>query len=157
MTNAGSLESRAKAMDMADNLPASLRPCVHEFGLAIVTACVGCGVNTPSKIRFLVKEIWAGARQPSQMGNAYETLDWLLMQAGAGISAATLRRLLAEYSIAIVPDSPSTVMVEASMAEVSGHNEIMTKREKHIRRLRAAIRAHTAAELAKTERRRKTA
>lgn len=140
---------RAKSCDLVDNLSPGLRECVHEFGFAIVTACMTQGVKTPHGIRHLVNAIWAGARQPEQRSGAAQTLDWMLIQAGAGISAATLRRVLAGYSLHIVPDSPTREMLAASMAEVSAFSERMTKEEKHRRRLRAAIRAFTQTELAK--------
>lgn len=131
----------ALVLEAIDRLPADLRACVHEFGWAIVNAFLGQGIRSPRTIRFLVKEIWAGARQPTQRSGAYATLDWLLVQAGANISAATLQRILGEYSLAIVPVSPTRKMLNASMAEVSGFNARVTKEEKHRRRLRAAIQA----------------
>ena len=138
--------SRAKAQSyeacaLVDRMTPELRECVHEFGLAIVTACMCQGIKSPRSIRHLVKEIWAGARQPQQRSGAYQTLDWILIQAGAQISAAKLRRVLAEYSLVIVPTSPTKAMISASMAEVSDFTQRVTKQEKHVRRLRAALKS----------------
>jgi hypothetical protein len=128
-------------LSQTDNMPGDLRACVHEFGFPIVDACLQAKVSDPRRIRQLVLEIWAGARQIGQRGGAEGTLDWVLMQAGANISAATLERVLADFNFHIVPTNPNRAMLDASMAEVCGFNERMTKTEKHRRRLVAAIRA----------------
>ena len=134
-------EKRRALLDRTDSLPPKLRECVHEFGLPIVTACMSHGVNDPAAIRSLVKEIWAGARQAGQKSGARNTLDWLLLRNGAGISAKTLCRTLEDNHLVIASVEPTKAMLEASMAAVSGGNVICTKEEKHRRRLRAALRA----------------
>jgi hypothetical protein len=141
-------ERSIRALDETDQMPAALRECVHEFGYAIVHACVQRGVVEPRHIRSLVREIWDGARQPAQrnrIGRKYspvlDSLDWILIQAGAGISATTLVRVLWDKGMVIVPNEPGHVMIEASLATVTGGNVICTKPEKHRRRLRAALRA----------------
>jgi hypothetical protein len=120
-------------------MPADLRACVHEYGFAIVTACLKHKVSKPAAIRELVREIWTGARQPKQTGGAESTLDWLLIQNDAGISAKTLLRVLADASLVVVPANPNAAMIDASMQTVSGFNMKVTKREKHRLRLQAAI------------------
>ena len=130
---------RRKQLTDTDALPDDLRPLVHEYGLPIITACVRYGVREPRQIHDLVREIWDGARQESQRGGSLNALDWLLIQAGANISAAKLIRFLKSHSLALVSFEPSHQMVEASMATVSQFKERVTKPEKHIRRLRAAI------------------
>lgn len=137
-------DRRRRQMAFVDDMPPGLRACVHEFGLPIVFACLEARVTSPAAIRQLVAAIWAGARQVSQRSDAYDTLDWLLVQADSRISGRTLRRVLAGYNLAIVPESPTRAMLNASMAEVSDFQARITKEEKHRRRLRAAIRAHTA-------------
>ncbi len=138
------------AMDETDRMSPELRQCVHEFGYTIVRTCLSLGVREPRCIRHLVIEIWNGARQPQQRqmpitGEGDQTsrliaqLDWLLIQKGAGISAATLVSVLWKSGFQIIYRSPTSLMIEASMAEVSGHNERMTKSEKHRRRLKAAM------------------
>lgn len=132
---------RVKSLEDTDRLPPQVRECVHEFGLPIVTVCLKHGINSPAKIRELVREIWAGARQTGQRNDTRGTLDWLLMQAGAAISARTLYRTLADNNLAVVSTELTKRMLAASIAEVSGHNILCTKEEKHRRRFRAAIRA----------------
>jgi hypothetical protein len=135
--------SRARRLENSlratDAMSPELRQCVHEYGYAIVNACFVAGVRRPSSIHALVREIWEGARQPRQTRNTGGTLDWLLLQAGAQISVAELNRVLGNNSLAIMPIEPTTLMVEASMAQVSGGGQLMTKREKHRRRLKAAL------------------
>jgi hypothetical protein len=132
---------RHRALETTDKLPPQLRSLVHEYGLPIITTCVKHGVTNPAKIRELVRDIWAGARQTQQNGSAHETLDWLLMQAGANISAKKLRRFLADNNLVICSAEPTRPMLNASMAEVSGHNFRCTREEKHRLRLRAALRS----------------
>lgn len=128
-----------RGLEATDDMPAGLRQCVHEYGFAIVNACLQFGVRKPAHIRQLVREIWAGARQPAQRATIGNRLDWLLMQAGSDLSAATLVRMLWSDSFVIAPLSPSALMTAASMATVSGHDVLVTKQQKHQMRLRAAL------------------
>lgn len=130
---------RLSALAAIDSMPRDLRECVHDFGLPIVSVLTKHGVRNPRHIREIVREIWAGPRQVGQGDGVQGAIDFALLR--GGISYKTLRRLLADFSMAIVPTTPTRAMIEASMAEVSGGGEIMTKREKHIRRLRAAVMA----------------
>lgn len=132
---------RVAALAITDAMPRELRECVHEFGLPIVTCCVKHGVSSPRKIRELVKEIWAGARQTGQRNEARGVVDWLLAQSGSSLSFRTLSRLLAENHLVICTAEPNRQMLSASMGEVCKFNERMTKEEKHRRRLRAALQA----------------
>jgi hypothetical protein len=137
-------ERRLRQLDETDGMSPELRQCVHEYGYPIVNCLLNLGVRKPSHIRQIVMECWAGARQPMQRnrgGGQRETLDWLLIQQGAQISAATLIRVLADNHMVIVPVEPTPRMIEASKATVSGGGQVMTKSEKHRRRLRAAIAA----------------
>jgi hypothetical protein len=130
-----------KALANSDRLSPELRECVHQFGSPIVNACLQANVKKPSLIRQLVLEIWAGARQTGQAGGAEGTLDWVLAQAGASITAARLETILRDFDLRIVPSTATKEMIEASMAEVSTFDQRITKREKHQRRLMAAIKA----------------
>lgn len=130
-----------EATGRVDGWPYELRECVHEFGYSIVQTLLSNGVKNPSAIRQIVTTIWGGARQQSQRQDARNTIDWLLDQSGTGVSAKTLYRLLAQNNLAIVAAEPTRAMLNASMAEVAGHNVLCTKEEKHRRRLRAALRA----------------
>jgi MinD-like ATPase involved in chromosome partitioning or flagellar assembly len=133
-------QRKEEALAVTDEMPAELRACVHEFGLPIVTACVNAGVSKPAVIRQLVAEIWDGARQTTQQRRRgpISVLDWVLIQAGAQISAATLLRVLRSHSMVIIPLEPTTLMVEASMDAVN-HMGVVSKSRKHRNRLRAAI------------------
>ena len=129
-----------------DKLTRDQRECVHEFGFAIVKACMDMGITQPNRIRFLVHTIWSGARQPGQrMGkgstSAIAKLDWLLLQQNCEIPAKTLLRTLADDNFFFVPRNPTATMIEASM-DATNHFGIVSKREKHQRRLQAAISAY---------------
>lgn len=137
-----------KSFETVDTMTPSLRACVHEFGLPIVQALMDNGIKSPQRIRHLVLEIWNGARQHGQRTGfrspaspVMAKLDWLLIQNQAGISAATLLRVLASSDMVIVPREPSGAMIHASMAEVDRTMAPLTKPEKHRRRLRAAVMA----------------
>jgi hypothetical protein len=130
-----------RSLAMTDALSPELRACVHEFGLPIVRACIDAGVKTPNKIRHLVHEIWEGARCSRQHRSPADKLDWLLIQAGAQISSAQLAEVFKREHLLIIPSMPTAPMIEASLAEVSNHGLICTKREKHRLRLVAALRA----------------
>ena len=125
-----------------DRMPRGLRECVHEFGLPIVRACLQMKISEPRHIRQLVHDIWEGARQTTQRKEsvARGSLDWLLIQAGAGLSAATLLEFLARHNLAIVSTEPTAAMVYASMDAVN-HMGVVSKSAKHRNRLRAAIKA----------------
>lgn len=134
-----------RALAETDAMPPDLRACVHEYGYPIVYACLSNGVNNPASIRHLVCEIWRGARNTDQrnkksIGRATITLDWVLIQAGAEISAERLIRVLDDHSMVIVPKEPTPAMVEASMRAIQGMG-LMNKPRKHLLRLRAAIKA----------------
>lgn len=129
----------------------ALRQCVHEYGFAIVHAFMESGIKNPKHIHNLVREIWAGARQPNQRQRkdwdkkkrpslVLEHIDWILIQAGAEVSAATLVRVLWSHGMAIIPRSPSEPMVDASLNALEEVGYV-TKRQKHTLRLRAAITA----------------
>lgn len=136
-----------KSIDTFDNMPAALREAAREFGLPIVLACAKFGITNPRHIAELVKEIWLGARQVGQRSDAVQSMDWLLLQSGAPVSARQLVRFLAENNIAVVKAEPTRAMIDASLAAVSGFNVRCTKDEKHIRRLRAALRAGMAEQM----------
>lgn len=137
----GKIERRERSFAQIEAMPLELRQCVYEYGLPIVTACLKHGVDRPTAIHELVREIWEGARQMNQRRVSGGTLDWILVQAGIDLNVLTLKRLLHNNNLAILSLEPTASMIEASMATVSGGGQIMTKREKHKRRLQAALRA----------------
>lgn len=136
-------------LDDVDRLPRDHRLIVHEFGYAIYRALIAVGVREPRAMRFLVTEIWRGARGSMRSGkprgfsgeNNLAQLDWLLIQSGSNIPAATLLRVLRQYGLVVVPIEPSPQMVEASIETVRNHDMVLTKPRKHAMRLRAAIEA----------------
>lgn len=141
-----------RALAETDTLPAALRQCVHEYGHAIVRACLAAGVTAPNQIHNLVHEIWQGARQPQQRTGStkradrspvMDKVDWILIQAGSQISAEMLVRVLSRGGFSIVPTEPSPQMVEASMDAVN-HFGVVSKTIKHRNRLRAAINVGSA-------------
>ena|ERR1700677_2280860 len=134
-------EKTSRSFDRIEQMPPALRNCVHEFGEPIVTACLLAGVREPRRIRQLVKEIWEGARHPTQRRQRLGTLDWILTQAGAQINAKTLIRILRDNSYYLVPNHPTQQMIDASMKEVANFDLRITKTEKHRLRLVAAIAA----------------
>lgn len=141
-------KTRLHALDMVDDMSPELRACVHEFGLAIVVACLNSGVRNPAQIRQLVVEIWRGARHSGQRTSkeavgvsVLALLDWLLIQAGAQLSAAKLQRVLFSSCWTIAPLVPTNAMIEASMATITMGDRLVNKREKHRLRLEAALRA----------------
>lgn len=132
-----------REFDEMGRLSPGLRECVHEFGFAIVNSCRQVGINEPRHIRMLVREIWDGARQPMQRNGAVgmvNRLDWLLVQGSAGVSASQLLRYLFDHGFIVVPREPTPPMVDASMDAVN-HMGVVSKRQKHHNRLRAAHKA----------------
>lgn len=131
-----------RSFDELDRLSPRLRECVHEFGLPIVRACLQMKISEPRHIRQLVHEIWEGARQTTQRKENVTrgSLEWLLIQSGTGVSAATLIEFLARHNLAIVSSEPTAAMVAASMDAVN-HMGVVSKSAKHRNRLRAAIKA----------------
>lgn len=128
-----------KSFEAIDQMPPELKACVHEFGFPIVSVLVKYGITRPGQIRDIVRECWEGARQSTQRKTGPKgTLDWLLIQAGAQISAAALIRFLANSDLVIVPGEPSNPMVAASIDAVN-HMGVVSKSTKHRNRLRAAI------------------
>jgi hypothetical protein len=123
-----------------DEMSPELRQVVHDYGYPIVYAFVSCGITKPGIIRNLVAECWHGARQSNQSNGGIDTvIDLLLINSGSSMSARTFIRALYDSSLCILPMEPMPQGIDASMVTVSGGTERMTKREKHTRRLRAAI------------------
>jgi len=125
--------------EIIDGWEPGLRQCVHEYGFPIVWQCVSLGIRKPSTIHQLVREIWDGARNSRQGRPRCGMLDWLLVQAGAEITAPELVRVLRNSNLLIVPRCPTQEMIAASMSVLNDHSVLCTKRQKHEMRLRAAL------------------
>lgn len=128
-----------------DVMPPALRACVHEFGFAIVEAFIAIGITDPRHIRHLVITCWLGARSPMDRSAAsapgmLNQLDGLLLLAECPVPAMTVVRVLFQSGHAILPLEASALMVDASI-EATGEMGLVSKREKHRGRLRAALRA----------------
>ncbi len=115
-------EAKVRArMSRIDALPKDIRELIHEHGLSVVQAFLDHGLTKAKAIRHIITQVRTGSIEASPgNGNGWQ-------QAGR--------------TMCVVPLEPTSAMIEASMAEVSGHNVVVDKFEKHRRRLRAAIRA----------------
>lgn len=133
------VDRASKQFAEIERFPAELRQCVHEYGYPIIKQFICCGITKPGQIHNLMREIWEGARSSRQSRQRSGILDWLLIQAGAEITAAELCRALRASNLIIVPTTPTKAMIEASMATVSGFNLKVTKMDKHRLRLLAAL------------------
>lgn len=112
-------------MERIDALPKGIRELIHEHGLTIVQAFLDHKITNPNAIQHLIDRVRNGSIDP---GTGEGSKGWV--QAGR--------------TMCMVPTEPSPAMIEASMAEVSGGNVVVTKYEKHRLRLRAAIRVGTS-------------
>jgi hypothetical protein len=108
-------------MNRVDALPADIRELIHEEGLSVVQAFLDQGVKSAAGIRHIIMRVRNGSIDP---GTGQGGKGWV--QSGR--------------TMAVVPMEPTPAMIQASMDEVSGHNVIVDKYEKHRRRLRAALR-----------------
>lgn len=128
-----------RAVARFDKLSPELRECAREFGLEIVHSFMECGVTKPARIRYLVNIVRLGSRSTGQVSNARNQIDALLWQSGSSFTFWTFKRALRMLNWAIVPIGATQKMIEASMATVSGFSETCSKKEKHLRRLSAAL------------------
>lgn len=140
-------EKAHRALEATDDMPSQYRLLVHEFGTEIVNEFRQCGVSDPRKILRLVVASWNGARNLSnrtgkntKVSAPVATLDWLMIQAGAQISAMTLLAMLHKNGWAVAPYTASAAMIRASMS-VDLTDRVVSKHEKHQARLRAAMNA----------------
>jgi hypothetical protein len=130
------------SLQRVDAMPKGLRECVHEFGLPIVEILTKFGIKNPAHIREVVMMIWQGPRAGAgrQGASALNTVDWVLSRSVGEVSIKGLLRTLHDGNLCIAPRDPTAAMIDASMNEVSSYNVVCTKREKHRRRLSAALR-----------------
>lgn len=133
---------RLRALANTDAMPHELKECVHEFGYTVVFTFMKWGITKPKAIREIVYAVWLGVNGGggySQSDGVDGALDALLGK--EIINSKALKNFLHAHSKVMVSVEPTRVMLEASMAEVSGHTIVCTKEEKHRRRLRAALRS----------------
>jgi hypothetical protein len=138
---------------VVDRLPKDLRALVHDYGYSVVVQFYDAGIQKPGQIRHLIAVARLGAREPGNQRpakispgvRAINALDIALTEAGAGLHARPVARHLRDLGYVIVPRTgPTREMVDASMATVSAGNLMVSKPEKHQRRLQAAINAFDA-------------
>ncbi|MFG1399870.1 hypothetical protein [Roseixanthobacter pseudopolyaromaticivorans] len=142
MSNAYLQDSRPqRSWADVDSMSPEWRACVHEYGYAIVHCAQEAGVKSPNALHQLVREIWDGARSYVDKRKPGGTLDWILIQSGAGVSVSALSRILSNENLVIAPKFPTRAMISASLNELADHSVRCTKFEKHQRRLAAALRA----------------
>lgn len=133
--------------DVVDGMPAELRALVQEFGTHLVHEFVGCGVP-PHRIRHLIHAVWGGAREPRQaaplvQGRGGERQLGQALACGAISSPRALRGFLRVQGFALVPTTPSRVMLDASLSAMDRCGRV-TREQKHTIRLRDAIAAEMA-------------
>lgn len=147
-------ERMYRAFDTIDAMPSEYRACVHELGWEPVTVLMQYGLK-PAQIRNAVYACWCAPRSPHQLQGfgqpreersspALQHMDTLLARSGSSLSAHQMLSFLKKLGMIVVPESPNTVMVSASMKTVTGHVETVTKYTKHSRRLEAANNAAAA-------------
>lgn len=139
-------EKVKRSFETIDKMPRELKSCVHEFGLPIVNSLVCAGITKPSVIRQIVHEIWCGTRETwMQNGGGFHgmmaKLDAVLVHGNVPMNAATLARIMHSSGFVIVPATALACMVTASMETVTPEDGPMSKKEKHKRRIDAALTA----------------
>lgn len=137
-------------------MPAHLRPLVHEYGLSTVLAFLTKGITKPQDIRHLIQAVWVGAREPgNKQANGEHrgthrsmvALDRAMVGLGGGVPAIKLARALYHLGYAVAPyNHPTDEMLRASMEAVTIHDPTLSKKDKHGRRLSAALSAYAKAQ-----------
>ncbi len=134
--NAAIVERAQKRMDRVDAFPVDVRAVIYENGLEIVQEFWNHGVRKAKSIQHLIDTV-RGTDLPN--GQARFKIN----------KGPNTARNPAEWKsgdmvglhLVVVSVEPTKKMIDASLAEVSGFTERMTKSEKHRRRLRAALHA----------------
>lgn len=125
--NARIVERAQERMARVDSFPPDVRAVIYERGLETVQEFWNHGVRKARSIEYLIAVTLA---EDQADGNPR-----------FGLNRAPSKPNPLTRAMVTVPLNPTSEMIAASMAEVSGGNERMTKSEKHRRRLRAAIHA----------------
>lgn len=126
--NAAIVKRAQKRMERVDAFPPEIRAIIHEHGLEIVQEYWNHGVRKARSIQHLIAT----------------TLAWDNAEGNPrfGFNKSPNRGTSPLYKKMIsVPREPTSAMIQASLAEVSGFDQRVTKTEKHRIRLRAALRA----------------
>jgi len=130
-----------------DNMPQPLRDLVHDYGFGVVVAFIENGVNSPNVIRHLIRAVRSvgqdnrglASESRARGGALLAVLEPWLIQQGAGFPSRHLVQVVRDAGFTLLPrNAPSLPMVEASLAALDGRPQI-SKREKHLMRLQAAL------------------
>lgn len=131
--------------DFVDRLPKELRSLVHEYGLSVVLDFYNNGITKPGAIRFLIRSVRLGAREPGNRrhyGTHLPNLDEFLVSSGSSLTAEQIVRVIREGGYTVLPVAgPTREMTHASMATVSSGSVAVGKEQKHMMRLQAAMTA----------------
>ncbi len=124
-------------MEEIDRQPPAIRALVHEYNWNVVRAFIQCGVTNPRHIKHLIMASLAGA---AAYGVGRPQKD------GIPISTTLALEIMHRPDLALVQREPTEEMLQASMGAVEPYRQgsdapLLSKREKHLRRLRAAIAA----------------
>jgi hypothetical protein len=125
---------RINRMSEIDRLPADIRALVHEFNWTMIKPFLEAGVRDARRIRHLIRCVVQGAA--SYNGSSLNPVKSMRLSTEATMELA-LRDDLVACEI-----NPSDQMVQASMDAVLPYvpgTPLLTKREKHRIRLRAAL------------------
>lgn len=133
-------------IDVVDRLPREVRALVHEYGYSVVYEFVAKGITKPATIRHLMTAITRGAGEPGneradapQASRALNAFGRALAQNGVAVPPQRIVRTLRALGYTLIANAPTRNMVDASMATVANHDVVVTKPEKHFRRLQAAL------------------
>lgn len=131
--------------DLMDRMPADVRRCVHDFGMAPVQALWLLGIRDARHIRHAINSVRLGAREPANRphrvnGHNEALIDDFLIQRCGQAFARELVAFLRANSQTVIPIEPTVDGIFASMHAV-GAISGGVERSRHTRMLRDAIRA----------------
>jgi hypothetical protein len=149
-------EKTLAKLDTVDRMLPEWRELVHEYGYEIVHLARDFRLS-PGATRQFIQTVLLGSRSMvNGRGSARRglrgvrrQLDAVLTLIGAPFHAEFLIRQLSDAGFVLVHKEPNEGMVDASIAE-TGKLGLVSKREKHRARLRAAI-AHAQASFAEID------
>jgi hypothetical protein len=153
MWDAAGMDRVKRRMATIDAMPKELRALVHEHGLTVIQAFVDSGLTKPKAINHIIDTIHRGSTEIGLRESniiyknnpfAESILDEILNALRAPPIAVQIINYLLRRGKVITPTEPTEKMIQASMdavKPVSEGGELLNKRNKHKRRLRAALKA----------------
>jgi hypothetical protein len=151
MWDAAGMDRVKRRMATIDAMPKELRALVHEHGLTVIQAFVDGGLTKPKSINHIIDTIRRGSGEIGPRESniihrknsfAESTIDEILNALHAPPIAVQIINYLLRRGKVITPTEPTEKMIQASMDAVnpvSEGGELLNKRDKHKRRLRAAL------------------